>query len=249
MTPPAVLAARGRFGEEDLAVGLHEPPAVAAWLEGLLRETIGPGAAAAETAREVAASVARYLDAQGLAFSALPGDYLLLLAYRGLCAAGARDAAGRWSRARLPGLAAGPNPFDPAVWPGPVPPVVWSLFSRGLVRPVRSVAADGRLIWTLDFLRLKSSDGGWLELTLLPGLRALVEQLVPAWDADGGRGVLGLRGLFASGFAPSARRSRSPRRGAARLDAAAIRAYCVRLLSREAAARSWPRRPDVVYLD
>jgi len=244
-----MLAARGRFGEEECAVGLHEPPAVAAWLGGLLRETLGDGAEAAETANEVAASVARYLDEQGLAFSALPADYLLLLAFRGLCAAGDRDGAGRWARARLPGLAAGPNPFDPAVWPGPVPPVVWSLFARGLVRPVRSIAADGRLIWTLDFRRLKSEDGGWLELTLLPGLHALVEQLVPAWDARDGQGVLGLRGLFASGFAPSGRRSRGGRRGEARLDAGAIRAYCVRLLSREAMARGWMHRPDVVYLD
>lgn len=248
-------AIRGRYGEEETAFALHEPPPVAGWLANALRETLGlacPGEAPRnvpldDLVHAVAAAVGRFLDEQRLAFATLPDRYLWLLAYRGLCAAGARDVAARWIRARLPEMAAEPNPFDPDVWPGPVPLVVWTLFDSRLVRPVRSLTADGRLMWMLDFRRLRPGDGGWLELTLLPGLGALVEQMAPAWDAVDGRGVLALRGLLATGFAPTPRR-RSRLRDAC-LDTTAIRAYCLRLLSRETERRHWARRPDVVFLD
>jgi hypothetical protein len=92
--------------------------------------------------------------------------------------------------------------FDPDVWPGPVPLLVWQLFASRLVHPARTVTAEGRILWTRDFRRLRKEPAGWLEITLLPGLRALLEQLAPAWDDSAGAGLLGLRGLYAAGSPP-----------------------------------------------
>ena len=165
-------------------------------LEGLLRGTdLDPAIAEA-----VAAAVVAYLADQRLA-PPLPDDYLHLLIYRALRSLNQPDAARRWAAAHLPGIDV--PVFDPAVWPGPVPLLVWQLFASRLVRPARTVTAEGRILWTLDFRRLRKEQAGWLEITLLPGLRALLEQLAPAWDESAGAGLLGLRGLYAAGFAPT----------------------------------------------
>ncbi len=106
-------------------------------------------------------------------------------------------------------------------------------------------------MWTLDFRRLRKEQAGWLEITLLPGLRALLEQLAPAWDDFSGAGLLGLRGLYAAGFAPTPRRRKKAKRHSryAPLDAPAIRAFCLRVLTHLQTARGWLRTPSVLYLD
>lgn len=245
--PPAPPSFAPRpYADDTPAVPLHAPPPVADWLASRLRDALPPQPASApDLPREIAASVARFLLAQDIADAPLPPAYLDLLAFRALCAAGERPAALRYAQGRLPADADTPIPFDPEVWPGPVPLSIWSLFDQRLVRPLRSRADDGRILWMLDFRRLRPSDAGWLELTLLPGLRTLLEQIAPAFDPDG-RGVLGLRGLYATGFAPSAP---SRRRRPAPLAAPDIRAFCLRILSRQALLRRWPARPDVIYLD
>ena len=214
-------------------------------LEGLLRGTdLDPAIAEA-----VAAAVVAYLADQRLA-PPLPDDYLHLLIYRALRSLNQPDAARRWAAAHLPGIDV--PVFDPAVWPGPVPLLVWQLFASRLVRPARTVTAEGRILWTLDFRRLRKEQAGWLEITLLPGLRALLEQLAPAWDDSAGAGLLGLRGLYAAGFAPTPgrRRKKSKSHSAyAPLDAPALRAFCLRVLAHLQAARNWSRTPDVLYLD
>ena len=212
-------------------------------LEGLLRGT-DPDPAIAEA---VAAAVVAYLADQRLA-PPLPDDYLHLLIYRALRSLNQRDAAGRWAAVHLPGVAA--PVFDPYVWPGPVPLLVWQLFASRLVRPARTVTAAGKILWTLDFRRLRKEQAGWLEITLLPGLRALLEQLAPAWDDSSGAGLLGLRGLYAAGFAPTPRRRKPKAHSAfAPLDAPALRAFCLRVLAHLHAARGWRQIPDVLYLD
>ena len=214
-----------------------------AHLEDLLRgAALDPAAAEA-----VAAAVVQFLADQRLA-PPLPDDYLHLLIYRALRALQQDAAARAWAAARLPGDEA--PVFAPEVWPGPVPLIVWQLFASGLVRPARSVTAAGRILWTLDFRRLRKEQAGWLEITLLPGLRALLEQLAAAWDETSGAGILGLRGLYAAGFAPTPRRRKTKSRSAfAPLDAAAIRGYCLRVLAHLQAARGWRCMPEVLYLD
>ena len=214
-----------------------------AHLETLLRGTdLDPAVAEAVSAAAVA-----YLADQRLA-PPLPDDYLHLLIYRALRFLNQRDAAGRWAAAHLPGLDV--PVFDPDVWPGPVPLLVWQLFASRLVRPARTITAEGRILWTLDFRRLRKEQAGWLEITLLPGLRALLEQLAPAWDDSSGAGLLGLRGLYAAGFAPTPRRRKTKAHSAyAPLDAPALRAFCLRVLAHFQHARGWTRTPDVLYLD
>ena len=214
-----------------------------AHLETLLRGTdLDPAVAEA-----VSAAVVAYLADQRLA-PPLPDDYLHLLIYRALRSLNQRDDAGRWAAAHLPGLDV--PVFDPDVWPGPVPLLVWQLFASRLVHPARTVTAEGRILWTLDFRRLRKEQAGWLEITLLPGLRALLEQLAPAWDESAGAGLLGLRGLYAAGFAPTPRRRKTKAHSAyAPLDAPAIRAFCLRVLAHFQHARGWTRTPDVLYLD
>ena len=213
-------------------------------LEGLLRGTdLDPAVAEA-----VAAAAVAYLADQRLA-PPLPDDYLHLLIYRALRSLNQPDAARRWAAAHLPGVDV--PVFDPDVWPGPVPLLVWQLFASRLVRPARTVTAEGRILWTLDFRRLRKEQAGWLEITLLPGLRALLEQLAPAWDDSSGAGLLGLRGLYAAGFAPTPRRRKKLKfhSAYAPLDAPALRAFCLRVLAHLQHARGWRHTPDVLYLD
>ena len=211
-------------------------------------ESLLGGVVNAAAAEGVATAVIQYLADQRLA-PPLPDDYLHLLGYRALCALHQRDAARRWAAAQLPGIEL--PVFDPAIWPGPVPLIVWQLFASGLVRPSRTVTAGGRLLWALDFRRLRKEQAGWMEITLLPGLRALLEQLAPALDETSGAGILGLRGLYAAGFAPTPRRRRKIKSHSAfaPLDAPALRAFCLRVLAHLQTARGWQQTPAVLYLD
>ena len=198
-------------------------------------------------AEAVSAAVVAFLSDQRLA-PPLPDDYLHLLIYRALRTLHQDVAAGHWASVHLPGIDV--PVFDPDVWPGPVPLLVWQLFASRLVRPARTVTAEGRILWTLDFRRLRKEQAGWLEITLLPGLRALLEQLAPAWDDSSGAGLLGLRGLYAAGFAPTPRRRKPKAHSAyAPLDAPALRAFCLRVLAHLQHARGWRHTPDVLYLD
>ena len=212
-------------------------------LEGLIRGAAWDPA----IAEAVSAAAVAYLADQRLS-PPLPDDYLHLLIYRALRSLNQPDAARRWAAAHLPGVDV--PVFDPDVWPGPVPLLVWQLFASRLVRPARTVTAEGRILWTLDFRRLRKEQAGWLEITLLPGLRALLEQLAPAWDDSSGAGLLGLRGLYAAGFAPTPRRRKPKAHSAyAPLDAPALRAFCLRVLAHLQHARGWRHAPDVLYLD
>ncbi len=222
---------------------------IRATLRDHLTQLIDRAAFDPELAEAVASAVVTYLDEQGLA-PPLPDDYLHLLIYRALRSLNQNEAARAWAAEHL--HTHGDLPvFDPDLWPGPVPLLVWQLFASRLVRPAHTVTAEGRILWTLDFRRLRQEEAGWMEITLLPGLRALLEQLAPAWDETSGVGLLGLRGLYAVGFAPTPRRRRRPRRPTAYvpLDAAAIRSFCLRVLDQLQAARNWQQTPDVLYLD
>lgn len=218
-------------------------------LEALLHATERTSPLDPAAAEAVSAAVITYLADQRLA-PPLPDDYLHLLIYRALRTLNQNDAAHAWATAHLPDAPDLPV-FDPDIWPGPVPLLVWQLFASRLVRPARTFTAEGNILWTLDFRRIRQEQAGWLEITLLPGLRALLEQLAPAWDDTAGRGLLGLRGLYAVGFAPTPRRRKTtrPRSRYAPLDAAAIRTFCLRVFVNLQPVRGWRHTPDVLYLD
>ncbi|MDR0993812.1 MAG: hypothetical protein LBN38_04505 [Verrucomicrobiota bacterium] len=224
--------------------------ALSVHFEELLVESTGFLTLDATVSSEVSAAVTHYLLDQALR-PPLPDDYLHLLIYRALRCLHQDPAAQAWAAERLPNHRDSLPVFDPSIWPGPVPLIVWQLFASRLVRPARTVTAEGRILWTLDFRRLKREQAGWMEISLLPGLHALLTQLAPAWDETGGRGLLGLRGLYAAGFAPTPRRRKKSavRSAYAPLDAPAIHAYCRRVLSNLQTARGWPHTPDVLYLD
>ena len=217
-------------------------------LRAHLEELIRGAALDSSIAEAVSAAVVAYLADQRLS-PPLPDDYLHLMIYRALRSLHQDSAARAWAAAHLPG--ADVPVFDPDVWPGPVPLLVWQLFASRLVRPARTVTAEGKILWTLDFRRLRKEQAGWLEITLLPGLRALLEQLAPAWDDSSGAGLLGLRGLYAAGFAPTPHRHRKTksRSSFAPLDAPALRAFCLRVLAHLQPARAWKHTPEVLYLD
>ncbi|NLB66219.1 MAG: hypothetical protein GX803_07105 [Lentisphaerae bacterium] len=218
-----------------------------AHLETLLNATGAHSPLDPAAAEAVAAAVTTYLEDQDLALP-LPDDYLHLLIYRALRTLNQNEAARAWAAARLP--EAGPRPvFDPDIWPGPVPLPVWQLFASGLIRPARTLTHEGRILWTLDFCRIRPEQAGWLEITLFPGLRALLEQLAPAWDPSSGDGLLGLRGLDVAGFAAATRRRATGKTAPPPLDPAAIRAYCQRVLANLQTARGWQHRPTVLQLD
>jgi hypothetical protein len=80
-------------------------------------------------------------------------------------------------------------------------------------------------------------------ITLMPGLRTLLEQLAPAWDDSSGAGLLGLRGLYAAASPPTPRR-RKPR--PIRLSPARRPRpprLCLRVLAHLQHARGWTRTP------
>lgn len=216
---------------------------MAAGLAALLERQIATATGLAEgggTAAEVAGAVADFCGAQRIE-GPVPDAYLATLVHRALCGVGEEGAAAAWAEARLPGSGL-PEQFRPSAWPGPVPLGVWRLFASGLVRFGRGKWADGRELCRLDFGRLGGEGAaGWMALTLFPGLRGLLRELAPGWDAAGGRGVLGLRGLFARGFAPA------PRKG--EIAAGEVRRHCAAELGALARERGWGAVPEVVYLD
>lgn len=245
-------------------------------LERLMNDSVPGLRLDTQIAQAVSAAVVHYLEEQGLQLP-LPDEYLHLMIYRALRSLRQNDAAAAWAAAQLDEnrtdstataeaatVAESPVPyvspptpqrlpiFDPEIWPGPVPYIVWQLFASRLVRPLRSMTREGRILWTLDFRRIKCDQAGWMELVLFPGLHVLLEQLADAWDASNGEGTLGLRGLYAAGFAPTppSHRQRNAKHSAfAPLDAPAVRAFILRVLQNLRRARHWTHTPEVIYLD
>lgn len=191
----------------------------------------GPGK---EVLQAVGTAMERYLGEQGLGRGEVPGEYVERLLYRALRSVGEDGAAGRRAKWAFPGEKEKPA-VDPDYWPGPVPLETWRLFEERIVRPMRGRTADGRKMWILDFHCWKRPEEGWMELTLLPGIRAILERLSWGWDPDGA-GVLGLRGL-AGGETDAG------------VEAESIRRFCAEVLARVGKERGWGMVPDVVRLD
>jgi hypothetical protein len=74
-------------------------------------------------------------------------------------------------------------------------PSLLPYFSLGIVRPADWAGAQLDRMWILDLGRLRLSDAEKHEMMLYGSLRALIENMAVFWDATGGDGVLGLKGL------------------------------------------------------
>lgn len=196
--------------------------------------------------RAVSDSVVLFLRSQSLSLP-LPDDYLNLLVCRALASLSEPEAA-RAFAARLSSNARAPDfgdlpLFDPSLWPGPVPYPLWCLFASRLVRPTRSLTRSGLILWTLDFQRMACDPAGWMELSLFPALRQLLERIADAWDPSSGRGVLALRGLGAAGFPAR------PDKSTTAPSAPSVRDFLSRVLEHLQTARAWTHRPEIVSLD
>jgi len=74
-------------------------------------------------------------------------------------------------------------------------PLLLPYFSRGVIRPADWAGAQLDRMWILDFERLFFSNAERHEVMLYRSIRAIAENMFAFWDATGGEGVLGLKGL------------------------------------------------------
>lgn len=195
------------------------------------------GGASAEHAGEVAHAVAAYCS-QWPGVSAWPENYLLLLASRALRAAGEHVAADALfdevqADPRAAAVEESTRRFRS------VPPGLWNAVSSRLVRADRWMSSGAERVWVVDLRRLRREEAGYMEMSFLQGLRTVIESVADAWDAEDGRGVLGIAGLAAHvGGAGSGRRA-----------PAEVLAFCEAVLERLQARRGWSGKPRIMVLD
>ena len=108
------------------------------------------------------------------------------------------------------------------------------------------ITAGKDTVWTLDVKRLMSGDAPCLELLLFERLRGMLEDFADVWDATGGRGVVGLKGL--NDVAASILGSHTTPM-ATRLLAGEMRDYCAQHLDRQRKRRSWSSTPVIMSVE
>ncbi|HBA83083.1 MAG TPA: hypothetical protein DCZ95_03220 [Verrucomicrobia bacterium] len=187
---------------------------------------------------ELAMAVTTYCAEQGCDSEA-PSDFLSLLLCRALRGIGEEEAARQVEKTCLVD-GGGAEAFDQA-WPGALSADTWSLFASRLMRPSRWFSGDGKVMWVLDFSKLAQNEDALTELAMLPALRVLLERMSQVWDASGGKGTLGLRGL-PSRFSPRLRSS-------SRSSLTSLPLYCEAVLSRIREHRGWSSAPRIIKLD
>jgi hypothetical protein len=122
-------------------------------------------------------------------------------------------------------------------------PSLLPYFSLGIVRPADWAGAQLDRMWILDLGRLRLSDAEKHEMLVYRSLRALIESMVVFWDATGGEGVLGLKGL-ASFHVDSSVRQRQTFTSTDDL-----LGYIGNLLLQQRELRSWHAVPSLLNLD
>lgn len=122
---------------------------------------------------------------------------------------------------------------------------VWRCLRQRLYREGSWAGAGGEAMWVLDLGRLSGSEQEILPLAWWPALRALLGGMAEFWDASGGRGILGLRGL--AGL--RAGRARAGGR-IHRLEVVAeTLSFCRSVLDRLREERGWVETPRLLLLD
>ena len=98
-------------------------------------------------------------------------------------------------------------------------------------------------MWTLDLGRLVLSDSEKHEMLLYGSLRAMIENMVVFWDATGGEGVLGLKGLASFNV------ESNPRQRQTFTSADDLIEYMSNLFLQQKALRNWQAVPSLLNLD
>jgi hypothetical protein len=187
---------------------------------------------------ELAAAVTAYCAEQGCE-NDVPSDFLSLLLSRALRGIGEEQAAQQVEEKCFSDRETA-EAFGEA-WPGALSSDTWSLFASRLMRPSRWFSGDGKVMWVLDFTKLAQTEDALTELAMLPALRVLLERMSEVWNATGGKGTLGLRGL------PS---RLSPRlRGSSKNSLTSLPSYCEAVLCRIREQRGWTQTPRILKLD
>ncbi|MDF7806491.1 hypothetical protein P4E94_03505 [Pontiellaceae bacterium B12219] len=122
-------------------------------------------------------------------------------------------------------------------------PTLLPYFSLGVIRPAGWAGAQLDRMWTLDFSRLVLSDAERHEMMLYRSIRAIVEHMYMFWDASGGEGVLGIKGL--DGFNVENNR----RRGQTLTQSDDLLAYISDLFQQQKKPRGWKTVPALMNLD
>lgn len=116
----------------------------------------------------------------------------------------------------------------------------------GVAHATRWQACGDEGVWTLDLRRLPETAEGGTELLLFACVGTLIEAIADLWDANAGRGALGLRGAerIAARVLNRAGRSRE-----SRALEAEVRARGQQRLQRIASQRGWQYTPYVFLQD
>ncbi len=122
-------------------------------------------------------------------------------------------------------------------------PTLLPYFSLGIIRPADWVGAQLDRMWILDLGRLGLSEAERHEMLLYGSLRALTENMVVFWDATGGEGVLGLKGLASFNMESKPR----PRQTFTSADD--LLGYLGTLLLQQKEFRNWRAVPALLNLD
>lgn len=177
--------------------------------------------------------------------TALNSDFISLLVSRALSAAGDPAAARNWLEQKSGHLAGGDS-LLPLVTSRDCTTASLASVSARLVRPENWSFAGREGVWVLDCGHVVFDRAAETELICYRALRSLIESVESAWDATGGRGVLGLRRSMAL-----ARRVAGPGSPRSRLRAVCsdMEAFCAQVLAASARRRGWASIPAVVPLD
>ena len=120
------------------------------------------------------------------------------------------------------------------------------LAGGGLVRRSHSAVAGAGTVLVLDFARMAVKDEERLDLFLRRCLLLLLDSMAHLWDADSGRGMLGLRNI---GLATSAAPRRDRRGGKANPSPREVMELCENRMDALKERRRWEARPLVLDMD
>ncbi len=122
-------------------------------------------------------------------------------------------------------------------------PALLPYFSRGIIRPADWAGANLDRMWTLDFGRLAMGEAERHEMVLYRSIRLIIDNMLYFWDATGGEGVLGLKGL------QTLRIDGGAARPADLTETGELMDYVAGLLGRQRAVRGWHAVPGLINLD
>ncbi len=185
-------------------------------------------------AGDIARGVAAYLAERGV--QSFSSEYLALLIGRALRGAGDESAAKHLAELKLKGGQPA-ELVDQLLLFDEVSPVIWNLFSSGLVRPTRWASGGESTVWVLDLNKLEAEPGECLELSFQLVIRAVLSVLAQVWDASSGEGALGLKGLQRTEEGKGERWSKEVGR------------FCSSVLEKIRTEREWQAVPRVVTVD